>query len=136
MVPAVCCNVRSGVLVRSDAPTNILPFFALFAFFPFLSIFRCCSIISFVLSVCGRLWKPTPSKTDEFSEKFQRVWGGGSFSIQKFMLQIFAIIDDTSVMNFRKNLQHNFPKMRGGRGVKGRLELFRKFIRFGRGMRP
>ena len=28
-----------------------------------------------------------------------------------------------------KNLQHNFPKMRGG--VKGRLELFRKFILFG-----
>ena len=54
---------------------------------------------------------------------------GGSFSIQKFMLQIFAIIDDTVVMNFRKILQHNFPKMRGG--VKGRLELFRKFIRFG-----
>ena len=40
--------------------------------------------------------------------------GGGSFSIQKFMLQIFAIIDDTSVMNFRKKLQHNFPKMRVG----------------------
>ena len=38
-------------------------------------------------------------------------------------------------MNFRKKLQHNFPKMSGG-GVKGRLELFRKFIRFGRGMRP
>ena len=37
-------------------------------------------------------------------------------------------------MNFRKNLQHKFPKMRGG--VKGRLELFRKFIRFGRGRRP
>ena len=47
----------------------------------------------------NRLGKPAPSKTDEFSEKFQR-WGGGSFSIQKFMLQIFAIIDDTSVMNF------------------------------------
>ena len=31
---------------------------------------------------------------------------------------------------FRKNLQYDFPKMRGG-GVKGRLELFRKFIRFG-----
>ena len=30
------------------------------------------------------------------------------------MLQIFAIIDNTSVMNFRKNLQHNFLKMRGG----------------------
>ena len=40
--------------------------------------------------------------------------GGGSFSIQKFMLQIFAIKDDTSVMNFGKNLQHNFPKMSGG----------------------
>ena len=44
--------------------------------------------------------------------------GGGSFSIQKFILQIFAIIDDTSVMNFRKNLQHNFLKMRGGGGSK------------------
>ena len=42
--------------------------------------------------------------------------GGGSFPIQKFILQIFAIIDDTSVMNFRKKLQHNFPKMRGGGG--------------------
>ena len=52
------------------------------------------------------------------------------------MLQIFAIIDDTSVMNFRKKLQHNFPKMSGGGGAKGHLELFRKFIRFGRGMRP
>ena len=30
------------------------------------------------------------------------------------MLQIFAIIDNTSVMNFRKKLQHNFPKMSGG----------------------
>ena len=45
----------------------------------------------------------SPSKTDEFSEKFQ-----------KFMLQIFAIIDDTSVMNFRKKLQYNFPKNEGG----------------------
>ena len=34
-----------------------------------------------------------------------------------------------------KNPQHDFPKMRGG-GVKGRLELFRKFIRFGMGMLP
>ena len=30
------------------------------------------------------------------------------------MLQIFAIIDNTSVMNFGKKLQHDFPKMRGG----------------------
>ena len=36
--------------------------------------------------------------------------GGGSFSIQKFMLQIFAIIDDTSVMNFRKNCNITFWK--------------------------
>ena len=40
--------------------------------------------------------------------------GGGAFSIPKFILQIFAIIDDISVMNFRKNLQYDFPKMRGG----------------------
>ena len=47
------------------------------------------------------------------------------------MLQIFAIINDTSVMNFGKNLQYVFPKMGGG--GKGRLKLFRKFIRFGGG---
>ena len=35
---------------------------------------------------------------------------------------------------FRKNLQYDFPKMRGG--VKGRLKLFRKFIRFGGGRLP
>ena len=49
--------------------------------------------------------------------------GGGSFSIQKFILQIFAIIDDTSVMNFRKKLQHNFPKIhpfwKGNASLKG-----------------
>ena len=38
-------------------------------------------------------------------------------------------------MNFGKNPQHDFPKMRGG-GANGRLELFRKFIRFGQGMLP
>ena len=38
-------------------------------------------------------------------------------------------------MNFGKNPQHDFPKMRGG-GATGRLELFRKFIRFGQGMLP
>ena len=40
--------------------------------------------------------------------------GGVSFSIQKFILQNFAIIDATSVMNFGKKLQYDFPKMRGG----------------------
>ena len=77
------------------------------------------------------LGKHPPPKTDEFSEKFR---GGGSFPIQKFMLQIFAIIKGTSVMNFGTNPQHDFPKMRGG--IKGRLELFRKFIRFGRAKLP
>ena len=57
-------------------------------------------------------------------------WVGGSFPIQKFMLQIFAIIKGTLVMNFgEKNPQHDFPKMR--RGVKSRLKLFQKFICFG-----
>ena len=32
------------------------------------------------------------------------------------MLQIFAIIRGTSVMNFGKNPQHDFPKMKGGGG--------------------
>ena len=34
-----------------------------------------------------------------------------------------------------KKAQYDFPKMRGG-GVKGRLELFQKFIRFGRAALP
>ena len=37
-----------------------------------------------------------------------------SFSIQNFILQNFAIIDDTLAMNFGKKLQYDFPKMRGG----------------------
>ena len=44
--------------------------------------------------------------------------GGGSFSFQQFMLQIFAIIADTSVLNFRKNLQLNFFENDGGGGSK------------------
>ena len=40
------------------------------------------------------LGKPRTSKTDEFS-------------IQKFILQFFAIIDDTSVMNFGNKLQYD-----------------------------
>jgi len=34
-----------------------------------------------------------------------------------------------------KKAQYDFPKMRGG-GVKGRLELFQKFIRFGMAALP
>ena len=52
--------------------------------------------------------------------------------IQKFMLLIFAIINGSSVMYSGKKPQHDFPKM----GVKGRLEFFRKFIRFGGAIRP
>ena len=47
-------------------------------------------------------------------------WEGDAFfdnSIQLFFIFcIFAIIDDTLVMNFGKNLQSDFPKMRGWGG--------------------
>ena len=33
-------------------------------------------------------------------------------------------------INYKK-LQYNFPKRRGGAGIEGRFEFFRKFIRFG-----
>ena len=57
-------------------------------------------------------------------------FGGEGGVSQKFILQIFAIIKGSSVMNFReKNPQYDFPKMR--RGVKSRLKLFQKFICFG-----
>ena len=48
---------------------------------------------------------PYISKTDAFSEKFRK--GGGSFSIQKFILQIFVIINGISVMNSGKKLQNS-----------------------------
>ena len=35
----------------------------------------------------------------------------------------------------RKKAQHSFPK-RGRVGIRGRLEVFRKFIRFGEERRP
>ena len=60
------------------------------------------------------------TKMDEFSEKFQsknlccRFW--------TFITGFFRM--------FSEKLQYNFLKMRGG-GVKGRLELFQKIIRFG-----
>ena len=53
------------------------------------------------------------SKTDDFLEKFRRGEGVVIFN-PKIYIADFAIIDDTSVMNFGKNLQYDFPKMRGG----------------------
>ena len=36
----------------------------------------------------------------------------------------------------RKKAQHSFPKIGWGGGVRGRLEVFRKFSEFGRGSLP
>ena len=47
-------------------------------------------------------------KTDEFSEKF------GSFSIKKFMLQILGLSAGLFEDEIERNLQLDFPKMRGG----------------------
>ena len=56
---------------------------------------------------------------------------GESFPIQKFILQIFAIIKGTLVMNFGKNPQYDFPKMRaGGRGGQRQFETFPKIHPF------
>ena len=54
------------------------------------------------------------TKSDEFSEKFQRCGAGGSFSIQKFILQILNLSKGLFLDVFRKKLQYNFLKMRGG----------------------
>ena len=82
----------------------------------------------------GLRFSPDLSKGRMASPKVMNFWKsskrGGSFPIQKFMLQIFAIINAYSVMYSGKKAQHHFPKMREG-GIKGRLELLRTFIRFG-----
>ena len=56
--------------------------------------------------------------------------GGGSSPIQKISLQIYASY--RIFTNFRKKkAQCNSQKWGGGGEVKGRLEFFRKFLRFG-----
>ena len=69
------------------------------------------------------LGKGGATKSDEFSEKLQ---GGGSFSIQKFILQILDLYKGPFLNVFRKKLQFNFPKIKGG----GRrpFGIFLKFI--------
>ena len=59
---------------------------------------------------------------------------GVSFSIQKFILQIFDLYKGPSLDVFRKNCNIIFRKW--GEGVKGRLEFRRKFIRFCSVTRP
>ena len=52
-------------------------------------------------------------------------WEIGSYNTQQCLhMNIRTFVEILS-----QNPQYNFPKMRGG--VKGRLELFQKFIRFG-----
>ena len=59
--------------------------------------------------------------------------GGGVFSIQ-LMLQILDLQTGLSEHEIIKELQHDFSEMRGW--IKGCLERFRKFIRFGDGVCP
>ena len=62
---------------------------------------------------------------------------GRSFLIQKFSLQMFVLKKENFGHEFREKLTIYFPKKGGGGSfVKGRLELFRKFIRFGEYTRP
>ena len=52
------------------------------------------------------------TKTDEFSEKFQR--GGGVVSNPKIYVADFCHYKRFIRHEFRKKAQHDFPKMRGG----------------------
>ena len=54
---------------------------------------------------------------------------GGHFPFKNVCCRFWTFIGFFLDM-IPKKLQYNFPKMRGGGGVEGRLELFRKFIRF------
>ena len=66
---------------------------------------------------------------DEFSEKFRRGGGGVIFNPKNYIADFchYRYFGH----EFRKKLQYDFPKMRGGE-----VELFRKFIRFGGGRLP
>ena len=77
---------------------------------------------------------PHISKTDEFSEKFRR--GGGVIFNPKIYVADFCHYRRYFGHEFQKKFATQLSENEGGRGVKGRLELFRKFTRFGRGMHP
>ena len=87
----------------------------------YLSIWNLCWVfeLSKYQTMLGNLGNPTPSKTDEFSEKFQ---GGreGHFQSKNLCCKIWTFKQDYLTMKFEgfvdslTNLQHNFPKMRGG----------------------
>ena len=68
----------------------------------------------------GRITPPNRMNFQKSSKE-----GGGSFSIQKFMLQILDLSIGLFSDVFRKKLQYNFPKMGG------QMPVFQKFIRFG-----
>ena len=57
--------------------------------------------------------------------------GGGSFPIRKIMLRFFGKGKALRAPISRTKAQHFFPKIGWGGGVRGRLEVFRKFIEFG-----
>ena len=61
--------------------------------------------------------------------------GGGSFPIRKIMLRFFGKGKALRAPISRTKAQHFFPKIGWG-GVRGRLEVFRKFIEFGPGRSP
>ena len=58
------------------------------------------------------LGTPTPSKTDEFSEKFQRGGWGVIFN-PKIYVADFCHYRQYFGQEFRKNLQYDFLKVRG-----------------------
>ena len=69
-------------------------------------------------------------KMDELPEKLRR--GGGHLRSKK-LLPFLAIINGNFSHEFRRE-QQKIPNEGGG--VKGRLEFFRKLIRFGGNSRP
>ena len=63
-------------------------------------------------------------------------WGGGPFRIRKIMLHFFGKGKALRAPISRTKAQHFFPKIGVGGGVRGHLEVFRKFIEFGPGNAP
>ena len=77
-----------------------------------------------IQSLCALLGKPPRSKTDEFLENFRKGGRGVISDLKNFIANLVLVR-----LVYGKKLQYIFQKMGGG--VKGRSEIFRKFIRFG-----
>ena len=97
-----------------------------------------------IASTTGRLllelYQSHASLRGDYLDQIRWIFGkppnGGGDHLRKIMLRFFGKGKALRAPISRTKAQHFFPKIGWGGGVRGRLEVFRKFIEFGPGRSP